>query len=409
MAAGDVTAQPGKAARFDAVHLREWSARAMVLLTAAQHDIDALNVFPVPDGDTGTNLLLTWQAASAALDDTSDATLHLSPTAGGFTPGTGLPAASARFARGALLGARGNSGVIVAQFLRGMAESMAEHPDDDSGLVIAAALTRAVELGYAGVARPVEGTILTVAAAAAAAAREHAGSGAVSAVVAASEAAADALARTPQQLPVLAAAGVVDAGGQGLVLLLEALRAALDPQAPTPEEVLSAYGIGNSTPSRSGHMSAAVEAAQNQATGDGAFEVMYLLEAHDEAAADVRRKLDALGASVVVVGGGGLWNVHVHTDDAGPAVEVGVALGRVFRIRITPLDGAAADVASTPEARSAAVAGRVMVAVTAGPSLGAAVRERRGSRGGGSAWSASNPWSTRRSRWTGHRGAAAAQ
>ena len=371
------------AGTLDAALLRDWSARAMVLLTAAQHDIDALNVFPVPDGDTGTNLLLTWQAAAVALDETSQAAPDLLPWSDALTPGPGLAAASARWARGALLGARGNSGVIVAQFLRGIAESLADIPSvsetgadadvtpaHDAGPVIAGALSKAAELGYAGVARPVEGTILTVAAAAATAARAAADRGAVAVVVAAAEAAADALARTPQQLPVLAAAGVVDAGGQGLVLLLEALRAVLDPHAPTPEEVLSIYGLGRAAPARAGQVSAAVEAAQHRAAGDGAFEVMYLLEADDDAASGVRRTLDELGASVVVVGGGGLWSVHVHTDNAGPAVEVGVAVGRVFRIRITPLDRVRADDGFGQDPRSGAVADRVVVAVAAGPSLG---------------------------------------
>lgn len=361
---------------FDRGCLREWSARALVLLTAAQHDIDALNVFPVPDGDTGTNLLLTWQAATAALDESSSPAASGPPTAEQSPPAPPLSSDAARWARGALLGARGNSGVIVAQLLRGIAESVSDpaaHPaarqGAEPGAVIASALTRATELGYAGVARPVEGTILTVAAAAARAARENAEAGPVAVVRAAVEAAANALAHTPEQLPVLAAAGVVDAGGQGLVLLLEALRAVLDPQAPTPEEVLSTYGLGHTAPPRTFEVSAAVAAAQQEIAGDGAFEVMYLLEADDESASDVRRQLDALGASVVVVGGGGLWNVHVHTDSAGPAVEVGVAVGRVFRIRITPLDGATAH-DGPPSDSALPVADRAVVAVTPGPSLG---------------------------------------
>ncbi|MEO8106440.1 MAG: DAK2 domain-containing protein [Actinomycetes bacterium] len=369
-----------KAEQFEAAHLRDWSARAMVLLTAAQHDIDALNVFPVPDGDTGTNLLLTWQAAAAALDETGEVTQHVLPAVDAAPIAhrpDDLAAVSARWARGALLGARGNSGVIVAQFLRGMAEAMAEpltessaEPTTEASIatVIAAALSRAAELGYAGVARPVEGTILTVAAAAAAAARQHTGNGPAAVVVAASEAAADALARTPQQLPVLAAAGVVDAGGQGLVLLLEALRAVFDPLAPAPDEVLAAYDLGHALPVRAGHVAAA-EAAQHRTAGDGAFEVMYLLETDDEAATALRRTLDELGASVVVVGGGGLWNVHVHTDNAGPAVEVGVSAGRVFRIRITPLDDNLHDAAPGPPERSPELAGRAVVAVVSGPSL----------------------------------------
>jgi DAK2 domain fusion protein YloV len=381
----DVTAQSGAVPvvePFDRRHLSEWSARALVLLAAAQHDIDALNVFPVPDGDTGTNLLLTWRAATAALDETGPKATGVSANPGPATLEPPPSSDAARWARGALLGARGNSGVIVAQLLRGIAESVGvptQPADGEPGRVIAEALTRAVELGYAGVARPVEGTILTVAAAAAAAARATAGDGPVAVTGAAVEAAADALARTPEQLPVLAAAGVVDAGGQGLVLLLEALRAVLDPAAPTPEQVLSTYGLGlaSAPHAHTLEMSSAVATAQREIAGDGAFEVidgafevMYLLEADDDAASDVRQKLDALGASVVVVGGGGLWNVHVHTDDAGPAVEVGVAVGRVFRIRITPLEGATTHHEPPFDAHPPA-ADRTVVAVTPGPSLGA--------------------------------------
>jgi hypothetical protein len=377
---------------FGTAQLTDWAARGGSLLQSARHDIDALNIFPVPDGDTGTNLMLTWQAAADALD-------HARAGAQSVDGGMGLAEASTAWARGALMGARGNSGVIVAQFLRGVAEAFVGLTGgrDASGVLsqdavgpgLAAALTRAVELGYTGVARPVEGTILTVASAAADAAQRASGEGATAVVSAAAGAAADALARTPEQLPALAAAGVVDAGGQGLVLILEALRAVVDPSAPTPAQVLTTFALGIAVPAEPGHPSPAVHAAQLLGTGDGAFEVMYLLEADDPAATEVRARLDDIGASVVVVGGDGLWNVHVHTDDAGPAVEVGVAVGRVFRIRITPLDrksGAPGDTAGltvateergaseqsgNPAAARPDAGRRAVVAVTSGPALGA--------------------------------------
>ncbi|MCZ3387843.1 MAG: DAK2 domain-containing protein [Actinomycetia bacterium] len=327
---------------FGSEQLTDWASRGEVLLHAARHDIDALNVFPVPDGDTGTNLLLTWQAASAALVAVVTREADLTLETDGVVP---LADATAAWSRGALLGARGNSGVIVAQLLRGIAETFAGSagPRDgalsavEAGPVLATALRRAAELAYAGVARPVEGTILTVSAAAAAAAADQASVGLAAVARAAAEGAADALALTPEQLPVLAASGVVDAGGQGLVLILEALRAAVDPGASTPAAVLSSFGLGHTPAPEAGHQSAAVHAAQLLGDGDGAFEVMYLLDADSDAASQVRQRRDQIGASVVVVGGDGLWNVHVHTDDAGPAVEIGVAAGRVYRIRITPL------------------------------------------------------------------------
>jgi DAK2 domain fusion protein YloV len=308
-------------------------------------------VFPVPDGDTGTNLWLTWQAASDALEasDTSHSAVTLAD-------------AATRWSRAALLGARGNSGVILAQLLRGVATTFVEHSartgsagltPDSSAEVLVGGLERAVELGYAGVARPVEGTILTVAAVAARAAADTVSRGLIPTVNAAVDAAADALARTPQQLAILAKAGVVDAGGQGLVLILEALRASVDPAAPSQAQVLATYRLDLPVE----HMAALHEAssARSDTSGehaDGAFEVMYLLETTDAAAADLRQQLDSIGNSVVVVGGDGLWNVHVHTDEAGPAIESGVAAGRVFRIKITPLADEQGDDRAEPGAPS---------------------------------------------------------
>ncbi|MCZ3387176.1 MAG: DAK2 domain-containing protein [Actinomycetia bacterium] len=354
---------------FGVEQLTDWATRGEVLLQAARHDIDVLNVFPVPDGDTGTNLLLTWQAGLDALQAAAaagppDAHRELS-----------LGRASVAWSRGALLGARGNSGVIVAQLLRAFAETFSGSPTDDAGSppgieagrVMAAAMSRAAELGYAGVARPVEATILTVAAAAARAANDQVSGGLAAVVGAAADGAADALARTPEQLPVLAAAGVVDAGGQGLFLILEALRGAVDPAAPSSAQVLTGFGLGLVAPSENAFSSAGVHVAPPTCPGDGAFEVMYLLETGDEPASRVRERLAELGASVVVVGGDGLWNVHVHTDDAGPAVEVGVAAGRVHRIRITPLVAASQPGAIKPGANQE----RVVVAVAAGLGLGA--------------------------------------
>jgi DAK2 domain fusion protein YloV len=346
---------------FGILELASWADRGGELLEASRACIDALNVFPVPDGDTGTNLWLTWQAASEALNASS-----ASPE------GASLADAATRWSRAALLGARGNSGVILAQLLRGIATTFVEHgastgsallSPDNSADVLVKGLGRAVELGYAGVARPVEGTILTVAAAAARAAGDAVSLGLIPTVTAAVDAAADALARTPQQLAMLARAGVVDAGGQGLVLVLEALRSSVDPDAPSVAEVLATYRLDHPIEQVAG-MHAAVD-AMTDASGpgeggldggfDGGFEVMYLLEAADAPAADLRRQLDAIGNSVVVVGGDGLWNVHVHTDDAGPAIESGVAAGRVFRIKITPLS----DDRSEPRVTSLGAAGGV--------------------------------------------------
>jgi DAK2 domain fusion protein YloV len=362
---------------FGARDLTAWAAHGGELLAASRSAIDALNVFPVPDGDTGTNLWLTWQAATDALNGQDR------------DPDVSLGDAATRWSRAALLGARGNSGVILAQLLRGVATTFVEHctrtgspalSPDTSAQVLVSGLGRAVELGYAGVARPVEGTILTVASASARAAAQTMTGGLVPTVVAAVDAAADALSRTPQQLAALARAGVVDAGGQGFVLVLEALRSAVDPAAPAMADVLATYHLDiASTPVVHGHDLASGptdEAGAAAAETDGAFEVMYLLEAADDEASRLRLRLDRLGNSVVVVGGDGLWNVHVHTDEAGPAVEAGVAAGRVFRIRITPLTtdhGPAISHAPVTDAAQL-VSSRRVVAVSAGVGTGALFR-----------------------------------
>ncbi len=298
--------------QLDADALRRWGDVGLVALGRARAEIDALNVFPVPDGDTGTNLFLTFEAgvSAAAADQRAD-----------------LAALTATFARGALLGARGNSGVIVSQLFRGMAESFSTVTGPVRGPEFSAALTHAADLGYAAVARPVEGTVLTVARAAAAAASAGVNAALASTVQQAAAAARVALAKTPEQLPVLALAGVVDAGGRGLVVLLDAL-----------QTVVTGITAADDTGSDAAweRPVAGNERPVHGADPDGpAFEVMYLLESKD--ANGLRDQLDSLGDSVVVVGGDGLWNIHVHTDDPGSAVEAGMAVGRTFRIRITSL------------------------------------------------------------------------
>ncbi|WP_367045184.1 DAK2 domain-containing protein [Streptomyces sp. Je 1-332] len=314
---------------LDAVAVRAWCGLALDALGRAREEIDAINVYPVADGDTGTNLYLTVESASQAVDAVFTG---LEPTR------PSLAEAVRAMAHGALIGARGNSGTILSQLLRGMAQVLGADRDTghaDSG-ALALALRRAAESGYQAVAHPVEGTVLTVAAAAAAAAEAasaaSAAAGDCGAVVrAAYDGACRALDETPEQLAVLGRAGVVDAGGRGLVAVLGALVEALSGE--TVLHLKAGAGSGGS----GGH--ARVEPIECQdipadATAP-AFEVIYLLEADDSAVARLRTRLDGLGDSLVVVGGDGLWNVHVHVDDAGAAVEAGVEAGRPHRIRIT--------------------------------------------------------------------------
>ncbi|MFJ4860371.1 DAK2 domain-containing protein [Streptomyces sp. NPDC088748] len=324
--------QPQAPDELDAEAVRTWSSLALAALGRAREDIDAINVYPVADADTGTNLYLTAEAADRGLAEAFP----------GVTDGTGttsLAEAVRAWAHGALVGARGNSGTILAQLLRGVADVLgAEQPERSdpaehggkrgpgTGGLLARALTRAAEEAYAAVAHPVEGTMLTVAGAAARAG-EAAGDAAGTAVEvarAAYDGARAALAETPGQLAALSRAGVVDAGGCGLVVVFGALWQALSGQEPAAEPVR-----GRAVPVPQPQDPCAQEE-------DGpAYEVIYLLEATEAAVGELRERLDGLGDSLVVVGGDGLWNVHVHVDDPGAAVEAGVVAGRPYRIRIT--------------------------------------------------------------------------
>ncbi len=294
-----------------------------------QADINRLNVYPVPDGDTGTNMALTLEAVVSELD----AVERQAP----------LADVCQAIGHGSLMGARGNSGVILSQLLRGMSERMAAadgSPGPGAGSVgpalLVEALTHAAELARRAVVRPVEGTILTVASAAAdgAARGIGGGDGLVGVVESARVRAAEALARTPEMLPVLAQAGVVDAGGTGFLLLLDALLLVLDGRPlPQPAGVAAPdpTGPGRANPADTG-------SGDTSSVGDLRYEVMYLLHAPDDSMEDFKEVWAGIGDSIVVVGGDGLWNCHIHTNDVGAAIEAGVDAGRPSRIRVTDLD-----------------------------------------------------------------------
>ncbi|WP_405900117.1 DAK2 domain-containing protein [Streptomyces sp. NBC_00727] len=344
---------PQTADEPDAVAVRTWCALALDALGREREAIDAINVYPVADGDTGTNLYLTVESAAAAVEAVFAA----------HETGTSVPSAAdavRAMAHGALIGARGNSGTILAQLLRGMAGVLAEGTGGDR---MRLALDRAAAWAREAVAHPVEGTVLTVAdRAAAAAGRAVPGADTAEVARAAYEGARAALDATPGQLPALARAGVVDAGGRGLVTLLGALVQAVSGRAPerpyeAPVPFVPVAGDDKECP-----------AGDDGDGGGPAFEVIYLLEAGDEAVERLRTRLDVLGDSLVVVGGDGLWNVHVHVDDAGAAVEAGVEAGRPYRIRITHF--AADRTHARPEP-----ARRAVVVVVPGGGLAALCRE----------------------------------
>ncbi len=292
-----------------------------------QVDINRLNVYPVPDGDTGTNMALTLEAVVSELE--------------GVDPGAGVPEICKAIGHGSLMGARGNSGVILSQLLRGMSERMGAAGEAGVGPeLLVEAITHAAELARRAVVRPVEGTILTVASAAAqgAGAAQGSGSGLLGVVEGARVEAADALAHTPEMLPVLARAGVVDAGGSGYLLLLDAFLLVLDGRPlPEPSGVaapdLSALN-GNNTPGAMG----VTDGGELHAASDLRYEVMYMLAAPDDSVEAFKEVWAGIGDSIVVVGGEGLWNCHIHTSDVGAAIEAGVDAGRPSRIRVTDLD-----------------------------------------------------------------------
>jgi DAK2 domain fusion protein YloV len=439
---------------LDASVVRAWCRLSLQALGRAREEIDAINVYPVADGDTGTNLFLTVESATQAVEAVFDAHGLADAAACDRDRRPTLAEAFRAMSHGALIGARGNSGTILAQLLRGMnttitsAEERAEgrsaagaagrdeiggagrpgpggsagagtpgasggagqvrahlagrfaageepagagaegeggragargpggsaavvDRDHAAARVLRRALRVAAESAYEAVARPVEGTMLTVATRAADAAEAAAG-GLVEVARAAHAGARAALAQTPGQLGVLRRAGVVDAGGLGLVAVLGALADAVSGDAPmgplagtaagagtsyrhthepaeagpAAEDVRSGRGHGHVVPAHP--EDSAPDAAaprpggglcseEGHAAGDGpGYEVVYLLEGADDVRIGrLRGRLAGLGDSLVVVGGDGLWNVHVHVDDVGAAIEAGIEAGRPYRIRVT--------------------------------------------------------------------------
>jgi DAK2 domain fusion protein YloV len=282
------------------------------LLRSHKEVINRLNVYPVPDGDTGTNMTLTIESVTA----------ELAPLADNAT----MSEVCRAIAHGSLMGARGNSGVILSQMLRGL---VAKFPADGevAPALLADSLEHADVLARQAVVRIVEGTMLSIARAAAEGARAHCET--LSALVrSARDRARAALAYTPEQLPVLKQAGVVDSGGAGLVLLYEALcKVVADDPLPVapPVESSEVHAHEEFDPSRRGSIA------------DLRYEVMYLLDADDAKMHAFREVWAGIGDSIVIVGGDGLYNCHIHTNDIGASVEAALDAGRPRDIRVTDL------------------------------------------------------------------------
>jgi hypothetical protein len=344
----------GRLCAFDVAKVMKTYAQA---LKSHQEALNRLNVYPVPDGDTGTNMVLTLESVVADLalvegievlggsDGGRDPTLSKPEPDSAEGPemkreGPEMKGVCQAIAHGSLMGARGNSGVILSQLLRGLTGVLADSADP-SGAEIAAALGVASEAAYKAVLRPVEGTILTVARAAAEGAKAVADGGRATlleVLEGARSAAQDALDRTPELLPVLAQAGVVDAGGCGYLLLLDSLLTVVDdrplPEAPSfePGTTAAAWAMGDL-------VGRAVRAGETDPGGQQGlrYEVMYFLEAPDDTITAFKDVWEGIGDSIVVVGGDGLWNCHIHTNDVGQAIEAALDAGRPREIRVSDL------------------------------------------------------------------------
>jgi uncharacterized protein len=287
-----------------------------------QADLNKLNVYPVPDGDTGSNMARTLDAVVAELDKHPDS----------------LDETYNAISHGSLMGARGNSGVILSQILRGLSATL-KVASEHGAVKVAEALKAASVAAYDSVLKPIEGTILTVVREAADAAVRAAGDGATLAAMlrVARAAGRESLANTPELLPVLKEAGVVDAGGAGFLLLLDSALHVVDGE-PLPEpENLS----GPNTEQLIAVMKRGETDAANGAGVDVSelrYEVMFLLEIDDTKSREFKLKWGEIGDSIVVVGGDGLYNCHVHTNDIGAAIEAPILLGgRPHQIRVTDL------------------------------------------------------------------------
>ncbi|HSG78752.1 MAG TPA: DAK2 domain-containing protein, partial [Acidimicrobiia bacterium] len=307
--------------RLQPDHLRQVMQRYLRQLRQHRDALNRLNVYPVPDGDTGTNMTLTVESVVAEVEGTVT-----------------MAEFAAALAQGSLMGAQGNSGIILSQILRGLADAFGDQASVGIDQLVIA-LDGASEAAYRAVGTPVEGTILTVLREAAEAASDTGtppGSDLGGFLRGVYDRAEDALRRTPELLPVLKQAGVVDAGGAGFLLLLAAfLEEVTGEEVIAPEVLAVAAGAG-----------AVAAGAVDHSIADLRYEVMFLLTSDDADAGDRLREAWAdLGDSIVVVGGDGTWNCHIHSDHIGASIEAGVALGRPSRIEVTDLLEQAADAA----------------------------------------------------------------
>lgn len=301
--------------------VRDWADACVAGLDELRGEINDLNVFPIPDSDTGSNMLFTMRAAADAARTAPD--------------DADLAVVTRAMADGAVSSARGNSGIILAQVLVGIADAadvLIADPDSTFNQLYSSGLRLAARGAVRAVSNPREGTVLTVIAVAAQTAAEHIGDSPADLARLVADETAEALERTPEQMPELASAGVVDAGARGFLVLTDALVGVLTGAVQRRRRYRGIL-TGGGDP---GHSTDEACAAS-----DMDYEVMFLLAgAAGEQVATLRARLDEIGDAVVIVGdssgdAGERFSVHVHTNEPGLAVEAGIARGVLSDIRIS--------------------------------------------------------------------------
>ena len=302
---------PQKWLKCNGHQLKKLAKAARIWLDKNHQHVNALNVFPVPDGDTGTNMLLTMRSAYDRVANSHEE--HVGKMAD-------------TLARGALMGARGNSGVILSQIWRGLARGLRDKETFDAA-DLAAAIQEASDTAYGGVMRPVEGTILTVI-------REGAAEAADAITKSGDlrflldrvlERCKQALERTPEQLPILAQAGVVDSGGQGLVYIFEGMLRYVNGEMGDLDEELAL--VAQAQPN--GGISAQELAMPEDGNIENPYDVQFILLGENLNVEEVRNKIDSMGDSTVVVGDETTIKVHIHVEDPGEPLSYGISLGKI--------------------------------------------------------------------------------
>lgn len=351
--AADVPAE--KWLQCNGAQLKKLAQAGLFWLEKNHQKVNELNVFPVPDGDTGTNMLLTMRSAWRQIEP------HQYPQVGKMAH---------ELAQGALMGARGNSGVILSQIWRGLAFSLEGKPFF-TAVELSQALQTAVETAYRGVMNPVEGTILTVIREIAEEAQEVVLENndlrlVLARVIGRGQ---SALQRTPEMLPILKQAGVVDSGGQGLIFVLEGMLKYVNGELNNlPEHLGAGTGFTQATP------------AQSHAVPEGGFlknhyDVQFLLMGHNLNVEMVRQTIDAMGDSTVIVGDERLIKVHVHVDDPGRPLSYAIGLGEITDVVVENMQLQMEEIVGTsppPSTPQTVVEpGQIaVVMVAAGPGLG---------------------------------------